>query len=61
MFQKIKSELETIIGRLSASAQSHNLLVIAFSIALISLSVIYIKNNIGINTDTENMLSEDLP
>lgn len=61
MFQKIKSELETIIGRLSASAQSYNLLVIVFSIALISLSVTYIKNNIGINTDTENMLSEDLP
>ncbi|MGR8950257.1 MAG: MMPL family transporter [Gammaproteobacteria bacterium] len=61
MFERLKDRLELIVGRISAASQSQSFLVVIAALAVCSLCLIYVKNNVGINTDTENMLSEKLP
>jgi len=61
MFLKVKEKLEQIIGQISAASQSRALTVTFVGASVLLLGLVFVKNNIGINTDTENMLSEKLP
>ena len=61
MFLTLKARLESIIGRISGASQSYAIAVSLSALVLSAVCLNYVKNNIGINTDTENMLSEKLP
>ncbi|MEM7468659.1 MAG: MMPL family transporter [Pseudomonadota bacterium] len=61
MFFTIKDFLEDTTGKISARSQTRAAGVVAVSLLLSTLGLLFVKHNIGINTDTENMLSERLP
>ena len=61
MFLTLKAQLESIIGRISAVSQTYAIAVTLGALLVSTACLYYVKNNIGINTDTENMLSEKLP
>ena len=61
MLVALKKRLESIAGDISASAQTHAKIVLLAAVVLAALGLSYVKNEIGINTNTENMLSEKLP
>lgn len=60
MLASLKKRLESIAGSISAAAQTHAKIVLLLAIAMAAGGLSYVKSEIGINTNTENMLSEKL-
>ena len=61
MLVSLKDRLEVVAGATSALAQTHAKLILLFALLLSLAGMTFVKNEIGINTDTENMLAEKLP
>ncbi|MFP6682902.1 MAG: MMPL family transporter, partial [Gammaproteobacteria bacterium] len=61
MFQKIYPATESIIGNIIGFAQKRAWFVIVCAIGTAFVTASYTLKNLAINTDTEEMLSENLP
>ena len=61
MFTKIHGAVVTGIGRIIDFAQAHGWLVVVASIVAAAGSATYTLDHLAINTDTEEMLSKELP
>lgn len=61
MFDKLHPIAENVIGRVVDSAQRHAWLVIVVSLLAAAITANAVVNRLGINTNTEEMLSADLP
>ena len=61
MFQKIYPATESIIGNIIGFAQKRAWFVIVCAIGAAFVTASYTLKNLAINTDTEEMLSENLP
>lgn len=59
-FDRLKNQAESIFGRLSACAQAQPRIILFIASVATIVGAIYTINNAAINTDTENMLAEDL-
>jgi len=58
--QQLRNTALTFLERWTDLVQRHNVLVVVFSIIIAATAFIYTKNNLGMNTDTKDMLSAEL-
>ncbi|MBT8446354.1 MAG: MMPL family transporter, partial [Gammaproteobacteria bacterium] len=61
MFDTPESRLERLLAHLVAHVLRLAPVVLILALLLTAVCAVYVKNNLGINTDTEDLLSETLP